>query len=218
MQLVLLAAGRGERLRPLTDTVPKALVEVQGKPIIDHVIAAIQPVWLIDEIVVCTGWLWQQVENYFCDRWDYDVKFSSGGPRGAAGDLLAARPLLRDRFFVLNADTVVDCDLEQMRNFHSGHDGLVTLGVKRTNNFRDANVGLDRDGRVRAFGPAVWVLDATDAGVSIWEKAALDFVDGGDAIRCSDLVERGLMWWREVDSFVDLGTLAALEAYSRVDL
>jgi NDP-sugar pyrophosphorylase family protein len=231
MQLVVLAAGRGERLRPLTDTVPKPIVPVAGYPLLHHVLKAVQPKWIVDELVVCTGWLGEQVEEYVTDwwgksgksKWGKTVKFSRGGPRGPGQDLLAARELLQDRFIVLNADTVVHTDYDLMRSFHSFHSGLITMGVKRGYATNEGNVGTQNDGLVRSFRcdtlnrnlPWLTVRDSVDAGVAIWEKKALNYIDQYKILRYGQLVQDGLVYWYPVKSFVDFGTAAEIEEYER---
>ena len=112
MHAMILAAGRGERLRPLTDTVPKALIEVHGKPLIVHVVECLRAAG-IHELVVNLGWLGAQIHERLGDGTALDVHivYSDEGEHTleTAGGVVKALPLLgHDPFWVVNADVLCD--------------------------------------------------------------------------------------------------------------
>ncbi len=112
MRAMILAAGRGERLRPLTDTVPKALIEVGGKPLILHVIERLRAVG-IRELVINLAWLGGRIRERLGDGSAYDVAIAYSDEGDAAletaGGIVKALPLLGDTpFWVVNADILCD--------------------------------------------------------------------------------------------------------------
>lgn len=112
MRAMILAAGRGERLRPLTDTVPKALVEVGGKPLIVHAIERLRAAG-VDELVVNLAWLGERIRERLGDGSAYDVAIAYSDEGDAAletaGGIVKALPLLGDEpFWVVNADVLCD--------------------------------------------------------------------------------------------------------------
>lgn len=112
MRAMILAAGRGERLRPLTDTVPKALVEVGGKPLIVHAIERLRAAG-ITELVVNLAWLGGQVRARLGEGSAFGVKIAWSDEGDAAletaGGIVKALPLLGDApFWVVNADILCD--------------------------------------------------------------------------------------------------------------
>lgn len=115
MQAVILAAGKGTRLRPLTNTTPKALIDVCGKPMIAHILDAIPDE--VTEIVLVAGYLREQVVAFVGNAWNgkpvrYVFQEEINGT-GAA--LLLAKPLLRGRFLVVNGDDLYGkADLEKL--------------------------------------------------------------------------------------------------------
>ena len=116
MRAMILAAGRGERLRPLTDTVPKALVEVGGKPLIEHTIERLRAAGIC-ELVVNLAWLGGQIRERLGDGDAYDVAitYSDEGATAleTAGGIVKALPLLGgDPFWVVNADVLCDYPFE----------------------------------------------------------------------------------------------------------
>lgn len=111
---ILLAAGRGERLRPLTDTRPKPLLEVGGKPLIVHALERVRAAG-IEHVVVNTSWLAGQLHEALGDGAGFGVEleFSDEGEVAleTGGGIRRALPLLSDPFLVVNADVWCDFDL-----------------------------------------------------------------------------------------------------------
>ncbi len=106
MQCVILAAGKGTRLRPLTDTTPKPLVMVAGKPLLDHIVSALPSI--IDELIIVHGYLGEQIKNY-CGEEFYGKKVTyveQIEQKGTAHALWLCQKLLRDRFLFMFADDI----------------------------------------------------------------------------------------------------------------
>ena len=107
MQCVILAAGKGTRMRPLTEHVPKPLIKVCGKPLLQHIVEALPKE--IDEIILVVNYLEDQIRAYcgeeFCGR---KVKYvTQANPAGGTGDALrCAKPLLHGRFLFMYADDI----------------------------------------------------------------------------------------------------------------
>jgi MurNAc alpha-1-phosphate uridylyltransferase len=105
---MILAAGRGERMRPLTDTTPKPLLLARGRPLIEHHLAALARAGITD-IVVNLGWLGERLRNHVGDghRFGVSVSYSEEGypPLETGGGVLRALPLLGDGpFWLVNGD------------------------------------------------------------------------------------------------------------------
>lgn len=116
---MLLAAGRGERLRPLTDTLPKPLVPVRGKPLIDWHLESLARAG-IEEVVINLWWLADQIRAHVGDGsvWGLSVRYSQEGPRplDTGGGIFRALPLLGTSPFVLvNGDVFTDYDFGRLR-------------------------------------------------------------------------------------------------------
>lgn len=104
MQAVILAAGRGLRLRPLTETCPKALVDIGGKPLLERLFETLPEE--IHEIIIVVGYLREQIEERFGHEWNgRPVKYVVQDPLDGTGSALTAcRERLHDRFLVINGD------------------------------------------------------------------------------------------------------------------
>jgi N-acetyl-alpha-D-muramate 1-phosphate uridylyltransferase len=131
---MLLAAGLGTRLRPLTDTIPKALVEVHGVPILRHVALRLIEAGA-DRLIVNTHHLGDRVERYLREQAELDVEVRISPepevPLETGGGLLHARPHFRADlpFFLHNADILTDADLRALYRQHLGSSPLATVAV-----------------------------------------------------------------------------------------
>jgi len=117
MKAMILAAGRGERLRPLTDSTPKPLLEVRGKPLIVYHLEALAHAGFL-EIVINLSWLGEQIRSRLGDGGAFGVRIEYSEEARAletAGGLLHALPLLGERFIVVNGDVFTDFDFSRLR-------------------------------------------------------------------------------------------------------
>jgi MurNAc alpha-1-phosphate uridylyltransferase len=118
MKAMILAAGRGERLRPLTDTTPKPMLPINGKPLLEHHINRLAAAG-IDEIVINTCWLGEQIETYFADngrRFGVNISWSREAQAlETGGGISHALPLLGDQpFLLVNGDVWSDFPLAEL--------------------------------------------------------------------------------------------------------
>jgi len=155
MKAMILAAGRGERMRPLTDRVPKPLLEVAGKPLIQYHIEALREAGF-DELVVNHAHLGEQIVARLGDGRAFGVHIDySAEPPGAletGGGIRQALPLLgSDAFLVVNGDIWTDYPYRQLRRHPEGLAHLVL--VDNPEHHRDGDFRLDA-GRVRVEGDA----------------------------------------------------------------
>lgn len=115
---MLLAAGRGERMRPLTDSVPKPLLKVKGKPLLEYHMQALKKAG-IQRVVINHAWLGQQIVDYFADgdKWGLEILYSAENPAlETAGGIIKALPLLGDEaFMVINGDVFCDYPIDKLQ-------------------------------------------------------------------------------------------------------
>ncbi len=132
MKTLILAAGKGTRLRPITDFIPKPMVPIQGKPLLEWVLLHLISHGL-REYVMAVSYFAEQIENYFADgsRWGVTIQYSYGSsPAGKAGEIWRAKELLgkeETTFLVVPGDTISHLNFSELIAFHQGHQGLVTV-------------------------------------------------------------------------------------------
>lgn len=133
MLAIILAGGKGERLRPLTENLPKVLVPIQGKALLEHVIALLQAAG-VDEVALSTAYLADQVRAH-CTGRDLGVRLrflEEREPRGTAGPLLMlkeARQMPREDFIMVNGDNLFGLHFAALRDYHRAHDGVATIAL-----------------------------------------------------------------------------------------
>ena len=144
MQAVILAAGQGRRLRPITDDIPKAMVPVLGKPLLEHVFNSLPS--MVTELVVIVGYRGEQIRNHFGDEWNGKpiVYVEQDTPQGTAHALFTARPAIKDeRFLILPGDNVSE--------FSSLEEGLehdyVVFAYEHEHPERFGVIELNEDGK-----------------------------------------------------------------------
>jgi len=116
MKAIILAGGRGKRLRPVTDYVPKPLVPINNIPIIEWQIKYLKK-FGIDEVIVCTGYKQEMIENYLnMKKIGMIIKFSvEKSPLGTGGAIKKAGEMIHDKsFFVINGDIITNIDLKKL--------------------------------------------------------------------------------------------------------
>lgn len=181
---MLLAAGLGTRLRPLTNHIPKCMVPVAGKPILMRNIEWLRSQGVVD-LVVNLHHFPQAVIDYLGDGRDLGVKLAySYEPelQGTAGALWAARRFLTsDRFWVLYADNLLTCQLNRMANLHEASKATLTMGLFWRKDVGASGVASLTDGnRITEFKEkpeeneilSHWV----NAGLYLCESKILEFI------------------------------------------
>lgn len=147
--VAILAGGLATRLRPLTEKIPKALIDVAGKPFIVHQLHYLKTQG-ITKIVLCTGYLGEQIESVVGNGRSFGmtVSYSPDGPLllGTGGALRKALPLLGEQFFVLYGDSFLPCNFKNVQTsfISSGKPALMTV-LKNGNLWDKSNV-LFRNG------------------------------------------------------------------------
>ena len=133
MKAVILAGGRGSRLRPLTDVVPKPMIEVHGKPVMQYVVEGLAAAKITD-IAVALCYLPEAVEGYFGDGAAFGARmryFVESAPLGTAGAVKAAEEFLDEPFVVASADAFTDMDFSALCERHIRGGLPVTMSQRR---------------------------------------------------------------------------------------
>jgi NDP-sugar pyrophosphorylase family protein len=176
--VALLAGGLATRLRPITHTIPKALVEVAGRPFIDHQLDLLRDNGIC-RVVLCLGHLGEQIERHLGDGTarGMELRYSFDGPAllGTGGALRRALPLLGEVFWVLYGDSYLDVEYRAVldRFAASGKLGLMT--ALRNDDRWDRSNLVFRDGRPVCYSKraAVPEMHHIDYGISLLRREAV---------------------------------------------
>jgi len=154
MKAMVLAAGRGVRLRPLTDTCPKPLLPLGGRPLLEHAIVLLARHGF-DEVAVNLCHLPEMIRSYFGDgsRWGVHLTYSVETElQGTAGALRSLRTFFDQPFLVYYADNLTNMDLGEFWSAHRREGELASIGLHREDDpCRSGILRLDPRGRVVEF-------------------------------------------------------------------
>jgi|UniRef100_UPI004048BAF3 mannose-1-phosphate guanylyltransferase len=197
MKAMILAAGKGTRVRPITHTIPKPMIPILQKPVMEFLLELLREHGFT-EIMVNVSHLAEEIENYFRDgqRFGVEIAYSFegriedgeliGDAMGSAGGLKKIQNFQRffdDTFVVLCGDALVDLDLTEAVKRHKAKGALASLITKRVPRDQVSSYGVvvtDEEGRVRSFQEKPEVDEAAsdmiNTGIYIFEPEVLDFV------------------------------------------
>ncbi|MBI3032897.1 NDP-sugar synthase [Candidatus Woesearchaeota archaeon] len=128
---LILAGGRGTRLKPITDEIPKPLIPVHGKPVMEHTLDLFKK-YGVTNILISIGYKGDQLKQYFGDGKKFGVSINyieEQTPQGTAGPLRLAKEYLTDTFVMCNADELKNIDLQEMYLFHKENKALGTIAL-----------------------------------------------------------------------------------------
>lgn len=176
---MILAGGLGTRLRPYTFFLPKPMLPVGGKPILERIIS-----WLakndVDRVVVSTGYRGTDIEDYFGDGSALGVKVGyarADEPLGIAGQLKNAEKKLTGRFVCLYGDAILDFDLRALIRFHETKLALLTMALMTHRvEERYGVIDLERDGRIRDWREKPVTENQVNVGCYVMEKRYLKYI------------------------------------------
>lgn len=190
MKAVVMAGGEGTRLRPMTSSMPKPLLPVVNRPIMEHVLRLLKRHGLT-ETVVTVQFLASLVRNYFGDGEELDMRLTYANeemPLGTAGSVKNAEEALRDdAFLVISGDALTDFDLTDLMRFHREKGALVTVCLTRVPNPLEFGITiLDNEGHVERFlEKPTWgqvFSDTVNTGIYVMEPEVFDYVAANESV------------------------------------
>jgi len=182
---LILAGGKGTRLRPITYEIPKPMVPVQGRPLIEHTISLLRK-YDIRDIMVSVGYLGEKVKEYFGDgkKFGVNIKYIfEDEPLGTAGCLRLAREWLDEPFIMFNGDNLVNIDLEGLFDFHMRNKGQATIALTTVDDPSSFGVAILKGGVITNFveKPKTPISKLINAGVYVIEPEVVNLVPDGTA-------------------------------------
>ena len=211
MQAIILAGGRGKRLSPITDYIPKSLIPLQNIPIIEWQIKYLKK-FGVNEIVICTGYKSKMIENFIAMKNNFKTKITFSiekVPLGTGGAIKQAGSLIKDKsFFVLNGDVITNIDLHQLAK---KLNSIASIELRTKFGVMDTRGDLVTIFKEKKQISDIWM----NAGIYHFEKETLkDLPKKGDIEKkvFPDYAKKGLLHtvkfkdahWYSIDSFNDI--------------
>jgi NDP-sugar pyrophosphorylase family protein len=214
---VVLAGGRGMRLRPYTTVLPKPLMPVGDRPILDIVIRQLKAAGF-DRITISTGYLAELIEAFFRDGEQYGIPidyFREAEPLGTVGALSMIDGIEDDDFLVMNGDVLTDLDYGALFERHAASDAAATVATKK----RDVQISLGvlmfgddgDDTRLTGYVEKPKIRYEASMGIYCFSPRVLGHIERGKRLDFPDLVLKliaageDVQAWRSDDYWLDIG-------------
>jgi len=227
MKAIIIAGGRGERLKPITNTVPKPMLEIDGKPILLHIVRHLKENGIKD-FIIALCFLPEIITKFFGDgsKFGVNIKYTYENPEkplGTAGSITLAKSLINKTFIVTYADILRKLDIKQMITFHKSNQAFATLNIyKRPSQDAKSQI-LTKNNKIIQFIERPSESDLkkkflwTNGSFYIFEPEIFKHipdnkrVDFGFDIFPKLSLEKKVFAYKTTDYFVDIGSLEKLE-------
>jgi mannose-1-phosphate guanylyltransferase len=183
LKAVILAGGRGTRGRPFTDYIPKAMIPVQGRPLVYHIIKYLSKFDIIDEIIIVGNFagIGKQIEKYFENHISFKkpIRFIQDSQSGTGGDLVHLRASLgkSKEFLLWFVDNLCPIDINNMYQYHKDNRIHATIAVRR---YRKEETGfaIVKNGIIREFKekPTIELQMAECLGIYIIDSRIINTI------------------------------------------
>ncbi len=230
IQAVILAGGRGERLRPLTDNVPKPMVPVHGRPYLAYQLDELKRQGIAD-VVLLTGYLGETIENYFGDGTASGMRLRYSrepSPLGTGGALKLAEPLLAEDFLLIYGDSYLPIRYaEAIERLRATEAEALVVALENTPAVVDVpnNMALGADGFVARYekgAGAAAGLTHVEAGVLVLTRRLVRRIPAGRVVSLEQeffpqlIAARQLAAFATTRRFYDIGTPSRLKEIEAV--
>lgn len=221
MKALFLAGGMGTRLQPLTDKLPKPMVPIMNKPLLERTMHNLKKCG-ISEVIISTCYQPDYIKDYFGDGSAFDLKIEyivEDQPMGTGGAIKKAEDYFDETFIVFNADIVTDIDLSKMICFHQSKEALATIAVTEVEDPSVYGViEYDPSGYAISFKekpkPGESLSKSINAGTYIFEPAIFKEIAGDRAVSVErevfpDLLKRAkkIGVYQSGSYWMDIGTI-----------
>ncbi|MCG2717442.1 MAG: NTP transferase domain-containing protein, partial [Nanoarchaeota archaeon] len=192
-QALILAGGEGTRLRPLTHEIPKPLIPLQSKPLLEYSLDLFKK-FGIKDIYISIGFKGDKIKEHFGDGSKFGVKITyieEDEPLGTAGPLRLAKRYIKGSFIVCNADELKDIDLVDMFLFHKDNNASATIALTSVDDTSKYGVAKITGNKILDFVEKPKKEDAPskfiNSGLYIFEPEIIDYIPEGSAMLEKDV-------------------------------
>lgn len=193
MKAVIMAGGKGTRLRPLTSNQPKPMIPIANKPCMEHIVNLLKRHGF-EDILVTVGFMPEAIQDYFGDGsdWEVNIEYSvEDEPMGTAGSVKLAEDRLSERFVVVSGDALTDADLAKAVAFHEDRGAEATLVLQEVDDPSEFGiVVVDDEGRVERFlekpDPEEVFSYTANTGIYVLEPSVLEDMPAGEEYDFAD--------------------------------
>ncbi len=179
MKAIILAGGMGTRMRPLTYVVPKAMLPIGGKPLLEHMMRYLKEHG-ITEVIVCVAYLKTHIVDYFKDGKNLGVKIQYAEaemPLGTAGQLKTAERYVSGTFLAMNGDIITSLNLRKLIHFHEEIGGIGTIALKKFEvQIPYGHVEINANSTIQKFAEKPIFSFSANAGIYVFEPKIFKYI------------------------------------------
>ena len=205
MKAVILAGGLGTRLQPYTTFLPKPMLPLGEKPILEHLID-----WTrkngVKSIVLCVSYLRKTIEDYFEEGNKFGVNIeyaTSNKPLDTAGQLKTAEGLIEDTFVCIYGDSIFDFSLRNMIKQHIKKKAFVTMSLNQyKTNFPYGVIETSKTGKVLRWNEKPEIKANVNMGCYVMEPKVLEFIPKNKPYGMDDVIKKAMNRKKLVSSFI----------------
>ena len=176
--VIIMAGGLGSRLRPLTEDIPKALLKVGSKPILERIIENCIH-YGFNKFFLSVHYKAKMIEEYFSNgsAWDIQIEYLKEKKQMGTAGALSLLPKIPSRpFFVINGDLLTDLNFQDLINFHSEHKAFATMCIREYEFIVPYGVVRTKDGKIEAIDEKPLHSFFVNAGIYLFEPEVLELV------------------------------------------
>ena len=218
MKAVILAGGLGTRLQPYTTFLPKAMLPLGDRPLLEHLIEWIKSNG-IDSFVLCVSYLRRTIEDYFEDGSRFGVKIEyavANRPLATAGQLKTSQEFIDDTFVCLYGDSIFEFSLKNMINYHRKKRSFVTMGLSEyKTKIPYGFIEMDKTNRVKTWQEKPDVKGNINIGCYVMEPGIFELIPEGKPYGMDLVIHSALTKKKKVNGypiktgFIDIGDKAS---------
>lgn len=205
MKAVILAGGLGTRLQPYTTFVPKPMLPLGEKPLLEHLIE-----WLgkngIKNTVLCVSYLRKTIEDYFEDgeRFGMDIEYAvAGKPLATAGQLKTAEHLIDDSFVCVYGDSIFDFNLRNMINQHKKKRSFITMSLyEYKTKLNYGVIDTTKNGKVIGWNEKPEIKANINIGCYVMEPEVFGYIPKNKPYGMDDVIKKAISQKKLVSSFL----------------
>jgi mannose-1-phosphate guanylyltransferase len=216
MKAIILAGGLGTRLQPYTFFIPKPMLPLGNKPLLEHIIE-----WLknddnnFDDIIICVSYLHRTIEDYFEDgsRFGISIEYArSDRPLATAGQLLTAKRFIDDTFVCVYGDSIYEFSLTEMINEHDRLGAFISMALlSYKTRLKYGFIDVNGNSRVTAWDEKPEIKGLINVGCYVMEPEFIDLIPASNGYGMDDAVRKALDMKKVVNGykiesgFIDIG-------------
>jgi len=225
MQCVILAGGLATRLRPITEQIPKSMIEIHGRPFLEYQIDLLKRNHIKD-ILLCVGYLSEQIEGYFRDGSPFGISIQysreQNGLLGTGGAIKNAESLLDSEFFIMYGDSYLPIDFMKVQQYFKSQTAVACMTVFKNKSLYDKSNVIFRTGIIEVYDKRAYSseMEYIDYGLTIVAKKVLNRIPNGVAFDLADVLhglakDRALYGYEVYERFYEVGSFRGLQEFER---